>query len=146
MLAEQLRRAGAELAAAGVPSPDVDAELLAAHALRLELAELRLRRARGDELTLGEEFWQLIAERARRVPVQHLTGVADFAGCSLSVGPGVFIPRPETEVLAQAAIDRARELTDPDALLIVDLCTGSGALAIALARALPTSRVIGVEL
>ncbi len=148
MLAEQLRQAARQLAAAQVPSPQADALTLAAHVLKLDTAELRLRQARGDQVTLGTTFWELIDERSRRIPVQHLTGVAHFAGCSLAVGPGVFIPRPETELLAQAAISQAQDFLAeaPKNLIIVDLCTGSGAVAIALARAVPKARVIAVEL
>ncbi len=145
MLAEAIRRATLELQAAAVPSPRPDAEALAAHCLRISRSELRLAVARGEQLRLPEQFADLIAERAHRVPLQHLTGVAEFAGVTLAVGPGVFVPRPETEVLVQAAVQAAR-VRDTAQLTIVDLCTGSAAIAIALAVALPSARVLAVEL
>ena len=84
------------------------------------------------------------AERAARVPLQHLTGQAHFRRLTLAVGPGVFVPRPETEVTAGHAIDAASAL-GPDAV-VVDLCTGSGAIALAVKDELPGARVLAVEL
>lgn len=154
-LSEALRRASAVLAAAGVPSPRADAELLAAHLLsRQEGTEL----GRGDVMaralagtgTAPEGFDALVEERARRVPLQHLTGTAWFRHLTLSVGPGVFVPRPETELLvdhlneflARPAAERPGE----DSPLVVDLATGSGAIALAAAQENPSARVVGVEL
>ena len=88
-------------------------------------------------------YASLVAERGHRIPLQHLTGVAAFRHLTLRVGPGVFVPRPETEVVAQAAIDEARVCgVHP---LVVDLCTGSGAIALAVASEVPGAEVIGVE-
>lgn len=96
-------------------------------------------------LTLDQAayFDALIARRAAREPLQHLTGVAGFRYVELLVGPGVFVPRPETELLAGWAIDRCRELAEP---VVVDLCTGSGAIAKAIADEAPHARVYAVEL
>ncbi|WP_394938684.1 peptide chain release factor N(5)-glutamine methyltransferase [Psychromicrobium sp. YIM B11713] len=140
-LAGALRSAAAHLAEAGVPSPRVDAELLAAHLLRLSPGELRAAALRGVEVPEG--FWELVTERARRIPLQHLTGKASFRHLELAVGPGVFVPRPETEGVAQLAIDVAARLTHP---IIVDLGTGSGALAAALASEVRDAKVYAVEL
>jgi release factor glutamine methyltransferase len=145
LLDELLRDARNRLAAAGVPTPAADAELLAAHAFGLtrgELASAVLRGASGDGLPVTA-FEELVAERARRVPLQHLTGSAPFRTVELAVGPGVFVPRPETEVVAGMAIEEALRLRHP---LVVDLCTGSGAIALAVAAEVPAARVIAVEL
>lgn len=130
--------AAAELAAAGVASPRVDAELLAAHAAGSQRGCLAFVEPDGE---FAERFGHLIAQRARRIPLQHLTGTAAFGPVTVHVGPGVFIPRPETEALLEWAL--AQPLPrDP---LIVDLCTGSGALAVALATQRPGARVIAVD-
>lgn len=150
-LAAFLRRAGARLAEAGVPAPRVDAQLLAAHVLRVDVGEVQRlallgRGLSAENLTRLEE---LIDARADRVPLQHLTGSAPFRHLELRVGPGVFVPRPETELLAGWAIDRLREAVDhgPDHRpLCVDLCTGSGAVALAVASEAPTATVVAVEL
>ncbi len=140
---EQLRNAELKLTQAGVLSPGFDASAIAAHILGCTRAELTLKIARGDDFRLGPQFDELIAERARRIPLQHLTGVAEFYGHEFSVGPGVFIPRPETEVLVTATIAAATKYATP---VIVDLCTGSAAIAIAVALAVPAAQVHGVEL
>ncbi|NYE94811.1 release factor glutamine methyltransferase [Psychromicrobium silvestre] len=142
-LAEALRVATAALTAAGVPSPRVDAELLAAHLLSLNLGELRAAALRG--VPAPEGLADLVAERAQRIPLQHLTGKAYFRHLELAVGPGVFVPRPETETVAQLAIDwvTAASVNRP---VLVDLGTGSGALAAALATEIPQASVYAVEL
>lgn len=126
------------LAAAGVGSPRVDAELLAAHAAGIERGRLTF--TTPDD-GFAERFGRLVARRAERVPLQHLTGVAAFGPVDLHVGPGVFVPRPETEALLEWALTQPLR---PEGV-IVDLCTGSGALAVALAASRPTARVIGVD-
>ncbi|KMO67092.1 Release factor glutamine methyltransferase [Mycolicibacterium chlorophenolicum] len=127
-----------ELAAAGIGSPRVDAELLAAHAAGTDRGRLSFTAPDDD---FAERFGRLVARRAERIPLQHLTGTAAFGPVDLHVGPGVFVPRPETEALLEWAL--AQPL--PPEAVIVDLCTGSGALAVALAAARPTARVIGVD-
>ncbi|PPG89570.1 peptide chain release factor N(5)-glutamine methyltransferase [Rathayibacter rathayi] len=142
VLAEAVRR----LRAARVPSPEVDAELLLGHLLGLRRGELQARLIAG--LTVEEEvrnaFDEAVERRAAREPLQHITGVAPFRTLELAVGPGVFVPRPETEGVAQLAIDALRAVADP-APVAVDLGTGSGALALALAHEVPHAAVIGVE-
>ncbi|MFC5380548.1 HemK family protein methyltransferase [Aquipuribacter nitratireducens] len=130
-LVEDLARAVATLQHAGVATPRADAELLAAHAAGTDrggLQRLVVLRA-GWPDGAGERFAALVDERADRVPLQHLTGTAGFRGLELAVGPGVFVPRPETEVLAQVGL----EALPGDGTLAVDLCTGSAAVALALA-------------
>jgi release factor glutamine methyltransferase len=118
----------------------VDAELLLAHVLDVPRARL---------LTLGDvpddaclRFESLVAQRAGRVPLQHLTGRAPFRHLELAVGPGVFVPRPETELLAEWALEQLAGLEAP---VVVDLGAGSGALALAIAHEHPGARVTAVE-
>lgn len=139
----RLRRAidsaAAILAGAGIDSARTDAELLAAHVVGVERGRLVTIDPPGPDFY--EHYDQVIARRSQRVPLQHLTGTAAFGSVQLRVGPGVFIPRPETEALLEWAL--AQPL--PAGPVIVDLCTGSGALAIAMAAARPDARVIAVD-
>ena len=145
-----LRWAAGMLAGAGVASSRVDAELLLAHVLDVSRPELR--RLAVIDATLPDDrttatFAGLVARRAAREPLQHLTGVAPFRHLELAVGPGVFVPRPETEQVAQAAIDEAAAVVDArGTAVVVDLCTGTGAIALAVATEVPGSQVHAVEL
>lgn len=143
----QLRRSAAErLREAGVASPERDADLLLAHVLGVGLGRLPL----VDGLDEAQEaaYDDLVARRAAREPLQHLTGTAAFRHVELAVGPGVFVPRPETELLAgwavDAALEAARVLARP--AVVVDLCTGSGAIARAVVDEVPDAEVHAVEL
>lgn len=148
-LAQVLVRATAALAQ--VPSPRVDAELLAAHLL-YDGSRSRLQRAAlmGERLTPAQvaEYEALVARRAAREPLQHITGRAPFHHLELSVGPGVFVPRPETELLVEEALKvlSARAESATGQLRIVDLCAGSGAIAAAVKSELPNAQVFAVEL
>jgi release factor glutamine methyltransferase len=128
------------LTAAGVASPRVDAELLAAHVLGVE--RTRLPMVPLVDPPVVDAIGRLVAERARRVPLQHLVGWVAIGGITLVVGPGVFVPRPETELLLDWGLTAIVEVAGPT---VVDLCTGSGALALALADARPDATVHGVE-
>lgn len=130
--------AAAELSAAGIHSARVDAELLAAHVAGVDRGRLALV---DPDPGFLDGYRQLVARRAQRIPLQHIVGSAAFGPLVLHVGPGVFIPRPETEALLEWA--QAQPL--PSDAVIVDLCTGSGALAVALAHRRPTARIIAVE-
>jgi len=142
---ERRRRAAAVLAGAGVPSPAYDADALLAHVLGVDAPRLALVDDVSDEQTA--RFEALVARRAHREPLQHLLGVATFRYVELAVGPGVFVPRPETELLAGWAVERALERShEVDAPVVVDLCTGSGAIARAVADEVPSARVYAVEL
>jgi release factor glutamine methyltransferase len=146
-LGSALRRATRQLEQAGVPSPRHDAEELAALVLGATPSQVRTVALRGDDVRLGERFFELVDQRAQRVPLQHLTGCAPFRDLVLDVGPGVFVPRPETELVAGEAVDEARRLVAlGDAPVVVDLCTGSGAIALAVATEVPGTRVHAVEL
>ena len=143
-----LRHATARLAESGVPSPDHDAAELLGHVLGCSRPSLR----REAEVPSGavEEYDVLLRRRAAREPLQHLTGTAAFRYVEVAVGPGVFVPRPETEVLAGWAVERASDLlvgrSYAPAPVVVDLCTGSGAMALAVATEVPGAGVHAVEL
>lgn len=142
-LADAVREAAAVLAAAGVPSPRADAELLAEHLLGVGLGRLRTLMLGDAPVPTG--YADLVAERARRIPLQHITGVAHFRYLELAVGPGVFIPRPETESVVQLVLDwiKGRDgLAHPK---VVDLGTGSGAIAGSIAHEVPGAEVHAVE-
>ncbi|MGV9725309.1 peptide chain release factor N(5)-glutamine methyltransferase [Nocardia beijingensis] len=132
------------LRAAGVHSPQADAEHLAAHVLGVQRTRLML-----TPLVSPAElaaYRELVARRAERIPLQHLTGTAVMGALDLAVGPGVFVPRPETELLYAWALAQLEALPHDHAPIVVDLCTGSGALALALAHARPDAEVHAVEL
>lgn len=136
----------ARLAAAGVPDPEVDAELLIGHVLGLSRGGVQARLVIGggiDEAD-GAALEPLVARRVGREPLQHLTGRAAFRSLELAVGPGVFVPRPETEQVAQLAIDALRATAEPEPVA-VDLGSGSGAIALAMATEVPHARVWAVE-
>lgn len=125
---------------AGCDSPTADARTLLGHVTGATPAQL---------LTMGElsehqsaRYLELIAARARRIPLQHLTGRAWFRNVSVAVGPGVFIPRPETELVAGAAIDEAKQHRQP---LVVELCAGSGAISAAVLDEVADARVVAIE-
>lgn len=131
------------LAAVGVPSPSVDAAEIVALALGTTRSRLFLQDPVTDEQKVRVE--QLLTRRLSRVPLQHITGTAGFRRIELSVGPGVFIPRPETELVAEAGIRELLAQSDGQRIA-VDLCSGSGAIALSLGIEVPGSRVYAVEL
>ena len=134
-----LAAATARLREAGVASPEHDAAELLAHVLGTTRGHLAL--VEQVAPSAEEEYAGLVDRRARREPLQHLTGVAWFRHVELAVGPGVFVPRPETELLAGWAVDHAT-----DGTVVVDLCTGSGAIAKAVKDEVPGADVHAVEL
>lgn len=140
-----LAAAADRLRSAGVASPEHDAAELLAHVHGLERKTLfKVDTVDGE---LAERFDALIERRAAREPLQHLTGAAFFRHVELAVGPGVFVPRPETELLAGWAIERASAvLAGGRTPVVVDLCTGSGAIAKAVADEVPDADVHAVEL
>ncbi len=133
------------LAEAGVPSPAHDARALAAHLLGLERLP-PLARLEADAPT-ATAYAQLVDRRRRREPLQHIVGSTGFRYLTLAVEPGVFVPRPETEVVAQVAIDEGAELAASGGRpLVVDLCCGAGGIAVSVATEVPASRVVAVDL
>ncbi len=146
-LAALIAKAASEFEAAGIESAQVDAELIAAHLVKMSRGELQARLVVGEvDLTDQQlaEFQSFVSRRAAREPLQHLTGEAHFRNITLKVGKGVFVPRPETEFVTGLAINDVigRNLAEP---VVVDLCAGSGAIGLAIAAELSNARVYGVE-
>jgi release factor glutamine methyltransferase len=146
-----LTQAVSQLRQVGVDSPEQDARQLLAYAIGIELARLPLLDAVEDDQ--ASNFQALIERRARRVPLQHLTGRAHFRYLELEVGPGVFVPRPETEVMTGWAIEHLRPMVYAVARgqsrhlpVVVELGTGSGAIAKSIATELTGTRVHAVEM
>lgn len=140
LLRDALLSAERRLEAAGVPSPRVDAELLAAHLLEVSRGGLWSQL----DAPVPAGFDDLVAARANRIPLQHLTGWAHFRTVTLAVGPGVFCPRPETELVAGHGLDvlATAGIEQPT---VVDLCSGSGPIAAAIAVEAPHAQVHAVE-
>ena len=145
-LSEALALASEKLSTAGVPSPQADATWLLCHILDTDRSDLLTRITFDQDLSSEqlEAFLVALTRREKREPLQHITGKAAFRSLELSVGPGVFIPRPETEQVVQYAIDYLRQLPMPG--VAIDLGTGSGAIAIAMAIEVPQTKVYAVEL
>ncbi|MEV8094119.1 peptide chain release factor N(5)-glutamine methyltransferase [Kitasatospora sp. NPDC085879] len=141
LLLAEVAQATQRLAAAGVPSPRFDAEELAAHVHGVKRSQLHT----VPDADFDARYWEAVSRREAREPLQHITGRAFFRYLELEVGPGVFVPRPETETVVEWAIDAVRDM-DVAEPLVVDLCTGSGAIALALAQELPRSTVHAFEL
>ena len=139
------REAAERLRRAGVDSPEFDADELLAHVLGTTRSGLAL----AEQVTQAqaEAYGALVARRAAREPLQHLIGSAAFRYLELAVGPGVFVPRPETELLAGWAVEQAQAMVAAGRVpVVVDLCTGSGAIALSVATEVPTAEVHAVEL
>ena len=129
------------LSNAGIESASTESAQLLAHVLGVPRNRLFMQDNVDEENRVA--FERLLAKRLNRVPLQHITGTAPFRRIELNVGPGVFVPRPESELVAEAAIRFLRECQNP---IAVDLCSGSGAIALSLALEVPGARVVGVEL
>jgi release factor glutamine methyltransferase len=144
-LATALRVATCRLADAGVPSARADAEQLAGHVLGVGRGEIAAAALAGRAMASGDRdtLDDLVELRAQRVPLQHLTGRAGFRTIDLAVGPGVFVPRPETEAVAGLAVEAALAVAGQP--LVVDLCTGSAAIALAVVVEVPAARVVALE-
>ena len=138
--------AAATLTRAGIDDAEVDADLLIGHVLGQSRGQVQAAAIMGAALAESDAaaIAALVERRAKREPLQHITGRAPFRSLELNVGPGVFVPRPETEGLAQIAIDALRSMADPEPVG-VDLGTGSGAIALALATEVPHARVFACE-
>ncbi|HET9897690.1 MAG TPA: peptide chain release factor N(5)-glutamine methyltransferase [Streptosporangiaceae bacterium] len=140
LLRSEVGLAVTRLAEAGVESPRADAELLAAHRHGVPRSKLHL----VPDADFDPRFWDDVARREAREPLQHITGIAYFRYLDLEVGPGVFVPRPETEVMTGWAIEKLTEM-DVAEPVVADLGTGSGAIALAIAQEVPRARVHAVE-
>jgi release factor glutamine methyltransferase len=144
LIVEALAEVGDSLSSAGIASARSEARQLVAHAIGITLAELDLRLSFGLGLDQSQQktLYSALERRVRREPLQHILGTAPFRNLELAVGLGVFVPRPETEAVAQLAIDF---LSDRPAALALDVGTGSGAIALALATE-TKARVVAIEL
>lgn len=153
-IANVLRDVALRLSNAGVESAAHDASMLVAVSLGVSLSEVRKLEVLGEHVALPCDFWETVARREHREPLQHILGSASFRWLDLSVGEGVFIPRPETEQIIDIALDwlaQREQSTNQkhisnQALVIVDLCAGSGAIGLAATVEIPNSRVYAVEL
>lgn len=145
-VADVVRDTARRFGAAGVPDPQVDAELLVAHVLESSRGGVQAAAIRGDRMPppAVAALAPLVDRRCAREPLQHLTGLAPFRSLELAVGPGVFVPRPETEMVAQLAIDALRSVAS-ESPIAVDLGTGSGAIALAMATEVSHARVFAAE-
>jgi release factor glutamine methyltransferase len=132
---------------AGIATPEADAMSLLAHAWGIDRSILSRRRLFDDPVPADttSAFAELCELRRQRIPLQHLTGTAHFRHLELQVGPGVFVPRPETELIVGAALDELAEHAEQDRPFVIDLCSGSGAIALAIATEHSGADVIGVE-
>jgi len=145
-VAQMRDRAIAVLTQAGIADAEVDSDLLIGHVLGQSRGQVQAASILRTPLTETDAvaILDLLERRCTREPLQHITGRAPFRSLALAVGPGVFVPRPETEQVAQFAIDALRSMADPEPIG-VDLGTGSGAIALALATEVPHARVWAVE-
>ncbi len=145
LVSELLSEASSKLSSAGVTSAKVEAELIACFCLGISRSDLQLMIATNQDFPSDSQasFDAALARRADREPLQHITGIAPFRHLELAVGPGVFTPRPETEQVVGFAMEKVSGLSEPQ---IVDLCSGSGAIAISFATEIPGSKVHAVEL
>src|SRR5450755_4136329 len=140
LLLDEIAMAAVRLAEAGVESPRADAELIAAHVHGVARSALHT----VPDAAFDARFWDDIARRQAREPLQHIIGLAYFRYLDLEVGPGVFVPRQETEVMTGWAIDELRKM-DVAEPAVADLGTGSGAIALAIAQEVPRAQVHAVE-
>jgi release factor glutamine methyltransferase len=145
-LSDVVQHAAKRFAEVGIDSAQVDAELLAGHVLGLSRGGVQSAIISGQQLseTENETINNFYARRLKREPLQHITGIAYFRNLELQVGRGVFIPRPETEFVAQLAIDALRSYANQSPIG-VDLGTGSGAIALAMATEVSNSKIFAVE-
>jgi release factor glutamine methyltransferase len=145
LLLDEITRAAARLAEADVESPRADAEQIAAHVHGVRRTELHV----VPDERFDTRFWDAVNRRAAREPLQHITGVAYFRYLELAIGPGVFAPRPETEVMTGWAVEALGAMTLPSmegpGPVVTDLGTGSGAIALSIALEVPRARVYAVE-
>lgn len=144
-LLDALRSAAERLEQAGIDDPLADAEIIVFHASGSDRLAAYMKNPEIDGRTRSR-ITRLIGRRLTGEPVQYVVGQVDFHGLRILVGRGVLIPRPETELLVQEAVERLRQVEQPPGDLgILDLCTGTGCIAISLAREFPHAAIIGTD-
>ncbi|MDZ7338986.1 MAG: peptide chain release factor N(5)-glutamine methyltransferase [candidate division KSB1 bacterium] len=144
--ASLLRQAREALRAGGIDSPELTAERLLAHVLKCSRAELYATLQRPLTVQQRRAFQRLLARRLQREPLQYVLGEVDFMGLTLQVAPGVLIPRPETEILVEKAVEFCtKQFAEVESLQCLDVGTGSGNIALSLAAFLPRAQVVAVD-
>lgn len=138
-----LIESGRLLREAGITEPEKEAELILRETAGIERVSIFRDNPDLSDETVGK-IMDAVSKRTRRMPIQYILGYAEFFGLRFKVGPGVLVPRPETEILVEEALKRASEMAPP--VTVADLCTGSGAVAIAIALKLPDSFVYGTDI
>jgi release factor glutamine methyltransferase len=133
------------LSLAAVASARLDAEVLLRHVVGIDKAQLYLRMDEAINAEAERPYWELLQRRARREPLAYITGRKEFWSLDFSVTPDVLIPRPETELLVEVALERIRQRLKPRAR-IIDLGTGSGAIAVCLAKELPEAQISAIDI
>jgi release factor glutamine methyltransferase len=128
----------------GAVEAEFSARVLAEHALGWDAARYFVSANQPESSTFAEHYDSLVARRAAREPVAYITGQQEFWGLSLDVSPAVLIPRPETELIVEAALERFADRTQH--LAVADACTGSGCLAVALAAELPHATIVATDI
>jgi release factor glutamine methyltransferase len=141
-IAEAIRRAAEKLTVAGIESSRLDAEVLLAHVIRKDRVWLFAHNTDTLNNDSASNYEHAVERRAKREPIQHIVGHQEFWGLDFTVSPDVLIPRPETELVVESAIRAAGKMSGP---LILDLCTGSGCIAISIAKHLVTSRIMATD-
>jgi release factor glutamine methyltransferase len=142
-LVEAINNAATRFTAAGIGTPRLDAEVLLRHALNKDRAWLLTHFHDTLEEEIRRIFEQAVERRTKREPLQYITGKQEFWGLEFAVSPEVLIPRPETELIIETVLNSLRDRDK--ACTLVDLCTGSGCIAVVLASELPAARVIATD-
>ena len=144
-LRTMLQEAGQRLSRHGIESPELNARMLLAHVMGVMEWELGFHQSPPTADQVGR-FQTLIDRRAQRIPLQHLVGSVGFYGLDLQVSPEALIPRPETEILVETVLEEIKHIQCPDRpLRILDMATGTGCIALALANEIPCAEIWGVD-
>ncbi len=141
-LSEVINRAAADLSARGISNARLDAELLLRHVLGKDRAWVLAHIQDDLDPEQHTAFDRLVSRRKKREPLQYIIGTQEFWGLDFIVTPDVLIPRPETELIIESSLKVASGMESP---LIIDLCTGSGCIAVSLAKELPASRILATD-
>jgi release factor glutamine methyltransferase len=146
IIREAIAGAIAVLKTAGIDTPSLDAPLLLAHVLKISRTSLAARTAEPLSQENTEEFFALVERRKKGECAAYILGKKEFRGLEFLVNPSVLVPRPDTETLVEAAITVIKEISSANTIHILDLCTGSGAVAIALKSEMPHLEVYAADI